>query len=83
MMLLLIEEQKKKPVCHKCKVTFIPITARIKNCRYEFIGQKIENDEVQHVDYKNETYGREHIDDLKIENNVLPWLNLKITSKKR
>ena len=50
---------EKKPVCPKCKVTFIPITARIKNCRYEFIGQKIENDKVQHVDDKNETYGRD------------------------
>ena len=73
---------KRNPICPKCKVSFIPITAGFMNCYYEFIGQKIENNKIQNVNYKNETHGRGHIHYLKIENNVLPWKSLRITAKK-
>lgn len=72
---------EKKPVCPKCNVSFIPVTAGFKNCLYEYIGKIVKYDHVLDVDDKNMTYGG-HIDEIIIKNNVSHWISLKITAKK-
>ena len=74
-----LEENAENIRCPICNEIFVPKTCGFWDCEYQFIGDKMENGKIEHVDTKcKETKDNDfdYFDSLENSNKI--WMNLTI-----